>query len=133
MVTYNILRRVAIEQIRLLVIWIIYELLRLGYCNRNLNDVFWGFESWVLKNGTKYNHILLRYYNTGSMLLFHREPPPLQTHNNSNIILRLPGGKRIKDIKWLSVWCRRFTVSKTYWISFFTPFSRTNAHAQSHT
>ncbi|KAL4149249.1 hypothetical protein QTP88_003230 [Uroleucon formosanum] len=39
------------------------------------------------------------------------EPPPLQTHNNSNIILRLPGGKRIKDIKWLSVWCRRFTVN----------------------
>ncbi|XP_025413670.1 protein Skeletor, isoforms B/C-like isoform X2 [Sipha flava] len=39
------------------------------------------------------------------------EPPPLQTHNNSNIILRLPAGKRIKDIKWLSVWCRRFTVN----------------------
>ncbi|XP_050532309.1 protein Skeletor, isoforms B/C-like [Daktulosphaira vitifoliae] len=39
------------------------------------------------------------------------EPPPLQTHNNSNIILRLPPNKRIKDIKWLSVWCRRFTVN----------------------
>jgi len=59
---------------------------------------------------------------------FHREPPPLQTHNNSNIILRLPGGKRIKDIKWLSVWCRRFTVSETYRISFFTPFLHTHTH-----
>lgn len=44
---------------------------------------------------------------------FRSEPPPLQTHNNTNIILRLPDGKRIKDIKWLSVWCRRFTVSNS--------------------
>ncbi|XP_050304285.1 protein Skeletor, isoforms B/C isoform X2 [Anthonomus grandis grandis] len=39
-----------------------------------------------------------------------REPPVLKAHNNSNIILRLPMGKRIRDIRWLSVWCRRFTV-----------------------
>ncbi|CAD6992460.1 unnamed protein product [Ceratitis capitata] len=37
------------------------------------------------------------------------DPPILQAHNNTNIILRLPMGKRIKDIRWLSVWCRRFT------------------------
>lgn len=40
-----------------------------------------------------------------------RDPPILQAHNNSDIILRLPMGKRIRDIRWLSVWCRRFTVS----------------------
>lgn len=39
------------------------------------------------------------------------DPPVLQAHNNTDIILRLPMGKRIKDIRWLSVWCRRFTVS----------------------
>ncbi|XP_049277508.1 protein Skeletor, isoforms B/C isoform X3 [Anopheles funestus] len=39
-----------------------------------------------------------------------REPPVLQQHNNTDIILKLPMGKRIRDIQWLSVWCRRFTV-----------------------
>ncbi|XP_058057162.1 protein Skeletor, isoforms B/C [Anopheles bellator] len=39
-----------------------------------------------------------------------REPPVLQQHNNTDIILKLPMGKRIRDIRWLSVWCRRFTV-----------------------
>ncbi|ALC47592.1 CG34355 [Drosophila busckii] len=38
------------------------------------------------------------------------DPPVLSAHNNTDIILRLPMGKRIKDIRWLSVWCRRFTV-----------------------
>lgn len=40
-----------------------------------------------------------------------RNPPVLTAHNSSDIILRLPMGKRIRDIRWLSVWCRRFTVS----------------------
>ncbi|XP_044754723.1 protein Skeletor, isoforms B/C isoform X2 [Coccinella septempunctata] len=39
-----------------------------------------------------------------------RDPPVLKAYNNTDVILRLPGGKRIRDIKWLSVWCRRFTV-----------------------
>ncbi|XP_065078550.1 protein Skeletor, isoforms B/C isoform X1 [Ochlerotatus camptorhynchus] len=39
-----------------------------------------------------------------------REPPSLGQHNNSNVVLKLPMGKRIRDIRWLSVWCRRFTV-----------------------
>ncbi|XP_076250589.1 protein Skeletor, isoforms B/C [Rhynchophorus ferrugineus] len=39
-----------------------------------------------------------------------RDPPVLKAHNNTDIILRLPMGKRIRDIRWLSVWCRRFTV-----------------------
>lgn len=47
-----------------------------------------------------------------SFLLLHwRNPPRLQAHNKSDIILRLPVGKRIREIRWLSVWCRRFTVS----------------------
>uniref|UniRef100_A0A1B0G9U7 DM13 domain-containing protein n=1 Tax=Glossina morsitans morsitans TaxID=37546 RepID=A0A1B0G9U7_GLOMM len=41
------------------------------------------------------------------------DPPILKAHNNTDIILRLPMGKRIKDIRWLSVWCRRFT--KALW------------------
>ncbi|XP_055587341.1 protein Skeletor, isoforms B/C isoform X2 [Uranotaenia lowii] len=39
-----------------------------------------------------------------------RDPPALGQHENSDIILKLPMGKRIRDIRWLSVWCRRFTV-----------------------
>ncbi|KAG5897115.1 hypothetical protein JTB14_014102 [Gonioctena quinquepunctata] len=39
-----------------------------------------------------------------------RDPPVLRAYNNTDIILRLPMGKRIRDIRWLSVWCRRFTV-----------------------
>ncbi|XP_037029296.1 protein Skeletor, isoforms B/C isoform X1 [Bradysia coprophila] len=39
-----------------------------------------------------------------------RNPPILQAYHNADIILRLPMGKRIRDIRWLSVWCRRFTV-----------------------
>ncbi|XP_011067015.1 PREDICTED: protein Skeletor, isoforms B/C isoform X2 [Acromyrmex echinatior] len=38
------------------------------------------------------------------------DPRVLEAYNYTDIILRLPGGKRIRDIKWLSVWCRRFTV-----------------------
>ncbi|KAJ2941635.1 hypothetical protein O0L34_g14691 [Tuta absoluta] len=38
-----------------------------------------------------------------------RDPPILTSHSNTDILLRLPGGKRLRDIKWLSVWCRRFT------------------------
>lgn len=49
--------------------------------------------------------------------MFFREPPILQAHNNSDIILKLPMGKRIRDIRWLSVWCRRFTVSFIFQIS----------------
>ncbi|CAK1594768.1 unnamed protein product [Parnassius mnemosyne] len=40
-----------------------------------------------------------------------RDPPILSRHNNSDILLRLPAGKRLRDIKWISVWCRRFTVN----------------------
>ncbi|XP_012542491.1 protein Skeletor, isoforms B/C [Monomorium pharaonis] len=38
------------------------------------------------------------------------DPRVLEAYNYTDIILRLPGGKRIRDIRWLSVWCRRFTV-----------------------
>lgn len=40
-----------------------------------------------------------------------RDPPVLKAFNNSDVVLRLPMGKRIRDIRWLSVWCRRFTVN----------------------
>ncbi|KAI4486936.1 hypothetical protein M0802_012193 [Mischocyttarus mexicanus] len=38
-----------------------------------------------------------------------RDPPMLTAHDNTDIVLKLPQGKRLRDIKWLSVWCRRFT------------------------
>ncbi|XP_014613047.1 PREDICTED: protein Skeletor, isoforms B/C [Polistes canadensis] len=39
-----------------------------------------------------------------------RDPPVLKAYDNTDIVLKLPQGKRLRDIKWLSVWCRRFTV-----------------------
>ena len=30
---------------------------------------------------------------------------------NENILLKLPHGLRVRDIKWLSIWCQRFTVN----------------------
>nr|CAD7440551.1 unnamed protein product [Timema bartmani] len=39
------------------------------------------------------------------------DPPVLSAFKNKDVILRLPLGTKIRDIKWLSVWCRRFTVS----------------------
>ncbi|XP_051157784.1 protein Skeletor, isoforms B/C isoform X2 [Leptopilina boulardi] len=40
-----------------------------------------------------------------------REPPILERFENAKILLKLKDGLRIKDIKWLAVWCRRFTVN----------------------
>lgn len=42
---------------------------------------------------------------------YQRDPPVLKSYSKTNIILKLPNGLRIKDIMWLSVWCRRFTVN----------------------
>ncbi|XP_058798025.1 protein Skeletor, isoforms B/C isoform X2 [Phymastichus coffea] len=40
-----------------------------------------------------------------------RDPKPLGRIHNADIILRLPSNVKIRDIKSLSVWCRRFTVN----------------------
>ncbi|RWS24858.1 Protein Skeletor:-like isoforms D/E [Leptotrombidium deliense] len=34
----------------------------------------------------------------------------LQAYNNQNLILKMPGGRKIKDVKWISIWCRLYTV-----------------------
>ncbi|CAG0886547.1 unnamed protein product, partial [Cyprideis torosa] len=39
------------------------------------------------------------------------EVPILNRYQGENIILNLPKGIKIKDITWISVWCRRFTVN----------------------
>ncbi|XP_026669797.1 protein Skeletor, isoforms B/C isoform X2 [Ceratina calcarata] len=40
-----------------------------------------------------------------------RQPEALRAYNYTDIFLKLPDGKRIRDIKYLSVWCSRFTVN----------------------
>jgi hypothetical protein len=30
---------------------------------------------------------------------------------NENVLLTLPGELKVSDIRWLAIWCRRFTVS----------------------
>ncbi|XP_014219944.1 protein Skeletor, isoforms B/C [Copidosoma floridanum] len=40
-----------------------------------------------------------------------RNPQPLGRYVNADVILRLPSNMKIRDIKWLSVWCHRFTVN----------------------
>lgn len=40
-----------------------------------------------------------------------QEPPVLPKMNNENVLLKLPGNLKVTDIRWLSIWCRRFTVN----------------------
>lgn len=59
-----------------------------------------------------------------------REPPKLRAHNGTDIILRLPMGKRIRDIRWLAVWCRRFTVRILCLFGFVFYDSANHVHHQ---
>ncbi len=34
----------------------------------------------------------------------------LGRHENQDVLLKLPVGQKVRDLRWLSVWCRRFTV-----------------------
>ena len=40
-----------------------------------------------------------------------REPPFLQRMKNEDVLLKLPHGMKMRDVRWLSIWCRRFTVN----------------------
>ena len=39
------------------------------------------------------------------------DQPPLGKMTNENVLLKLPNSLRVTDIRWLSVWCTRFTVN----------------------
>nr|CAH0099112.1 unnamed protein product [Daphnia galeata] len=39
-----------------------------------------------------------------------KEPPVLGRYDNKDVLLKLPLGVKVRDIRWLSVWCRRFAV-----------------------
>lgn len=39
------------------------------------------------------------------------EPPPLGRYDAKDVLLKLPLGIKVRDLRWLSVWCRRFTVN----------------------
>ena len=45
------------------------------------------------------------------MLLSQNDQPPLGKMTNENVLLKLPNSLRVTDIRWLSVWCTRFTVN----------------------
>eukprot|EP00095_Tigriopus_kingsejongensis_P006476 maker-scaffold598_size127767-snap-gene-0.16 protein:Tk06476 transcript:maker-scaffold598_size127767-snap-gene-0.16-mRNA-1 annotation:"conserved hypothetical protein" len=51
-----------------------------------------------------------------------QESPVLPRMNNENVLLKLPGSLKVTDIRWLSIWCRRFTVNygEVYFPSKFT-------------
>ena len=38
----------------------------------------------------------------------------LGRYRNQDLTLTLPDGKTLKDIKWISVWCRAFSVSVNF-------------------
>ena len=40
-----------------------------------------------------------------------RAPPGLKKMINENVLLTLPGNYKVTDIRWLAVWCTRFTVN----------------------
>ncbi|XP_065556383.1 protein Skeletor, isoforms B/C-like isoform X2 [Artemia franciscana] len=39
-----------------------------------------------------------------------RDAAPLKRFESEDILLKLPPGTKVRDLRWLSVWCRRFTV-----------------------
>ena len=45
-------------------------------------------------------------------LLPRREPSVLGRYDSKDVLLKLPVGVKVRDMRWLSVWCRRFTVRK---------------------
>ena len=36
---------------------------------------------------------------------------PLKGYKNADIVLRLPKGRSLRDIKWLSIWCRQYRIN----------------------
>ncbi|KAK9718424.1 Electron transfer DM13 [Popillia japonica] len=56
-------------------------------------------------------YILWSAENLKTIATQRMEAPALGEFNDADLILRLPPGQRIRDIKWLSVWCRRFTIN----------------------
>ncbi|KAL7307222.1 hypothetical protein TKK_0000944 [Trichogramma kaykai] len=64
------------------------------------NAVFWvGNSSMPMPDGTP-----ISYPEHHS-----RNPSPLGYYKNADILLKLPYNMRVRDIKYLSVWCQRFT------------------------
>ncbi|XP_026678784.1 protein Skeletor, isoforms B/C [Diaphorina citri] len=61
---------------------------------------------WVGKSARPSPEGIIVPYPEGN---YQRDPPVLKAYQKADIIFKLPNGMRIKDIKWLSVWCRRFT------------------------
>ena len=43
--------------------------------------------------------------------LFLKDPPSLKKTRNENVLLTLPEDLKVSDIRWLSIWCMRFTVN----------------------
>lgn len=43
--------------------------------------------------------------------IYFRDVPPLERQNGTDVVLILPEGLKVKDIRWLAIWCTRFTVS----------------------
>ncbi|XP_076280372.1 protein Skeletor, isoforms B/C isoform X1 [Lasioglossum baleicum] len=39
------------------------------------------------------------------------DPEKLGAYNNADVLLELPAGKKLRDMSWLSVWCKRFAMS----------------------
>ena len=46
----------------------------------------------------------------------------LSAYKNQNVLLKLPDGKKLRDIKWIAVWCRKFAVSENLSFSSFSLF-----------
>jgi len=58
------------------------------------------------------NTVILEYPVTGDGYFKYRDTsaPVLKAYSNEQIQLRLPKDMKVGDLKWLSVWCRKFTV-----------------------
>ncbi|XP_043256942.1 protein Skeletor, isoforms B/C [Colletes gigas] len=90
-------------------------------------DVYAVDDSTIFIKGFYYNGVVPTYFWAGNGSEVHRgfivpypevekgiKPPMLEAHNYTDIILKLPDGKRIRDINMLSIWNDRFAIPISY-------------------
>lgn len=41
----------------------------------------------------------------------HNSTKPLGAYRNKDLVLRLPEGRTFRDIRWMAIWCRKFTAN----------------------
>ena len=68
-------------------------------------------EKVAVSNFSQFRLESLFLHKIGPFFFEMQEMPTLKRMRNENVLLALPGNLRVSDIRWLSIWCIRFTVN----------------------